>query len=78
MNNVWSEVKKCDGNAFSSNLKTQISKNVPFSILPVPILESKGMRFFLFFFFSEKGQERTKKSKIFENLGKYVQNLKII
>ena len=74
MNNVWSGVKKCVGNAFSSNLKTQISKNFPFGVLPVPILESTGMHVF----FLKKWQEKTNKGKIFENLGKYVQNLKII
>ena len=40
-----------------------------------PILESKGMRVI----FQKKGQKRSKnvKGKIFENLGKNVQNLKI-
>ena len=64
MNNVWSEVKKCAGNAFSSNLKTQISKNVPFSILPVPILESKGMHFFFFFFFRKRARKDKKEQNI--------------
>ena len=38
-----------------------------------PTLESKGMGAF----FQKKGKEVLKKSKIFENLGKNVQNLKI-
>ena len=39
-----------------------------------PVLESKGMHAI----FSEKGQKkRANKGKIFENLGKNVQNLKI-
>ena len=33
MNNVCFEVKKCIGNAFSSDLETQISKRFPLSVL---------------------------------------------
>ena len=40
---------------------------------PGPRVESKGMRAI----FQKKGKERAKKGKIFENLGKNVQNLKI-
>ena len=39
-----------------------------------PILESKGMCAI----FQKKSKKRAKKSKIFENLGKNVQNLKIV
>ena len=38
-----------------------------------PILESKGLHAI----FQKKGKKRAKKGKIFENLGKTVQNLKI-
>ena len=38
-----------------------------------PILESKGM----LAIFQKKGKKMFKKGKIFENLGKHVQNLKI-
>ena len=41
--------------------------------LPGPILESKGMDAI----FQKNGKTRTKKGKIFENLVKNVQNLKI-
>ena len=70
MENVWSEVKKCVGNAVFSNLKTQISNQCPTSAYS----RKRGHACV----FSKKVQERTKKGKIFENLGKYVQNLKII
>ena len=40
---------------------------------PGPILESKDMRTI----FQKKGKDRAKKGKIFENLGKNVQNLKV-
>ena len=38
-----------------------------------PILESKGMHAI----FQKKGKKMAKKDKIFENLGKNIQNLKI-
>ena len=41
--------------------------------MPGPILESKGMGVI----FQKKGKEILKNSKIFENLGQNVQNLKI-
>ena len=46
---------------------------VLFKLYPGPILLSKGMHVI----FQNKGNKMLKKGKIFENLGKHVQNLKI-
>ena len=69
MNNVWSEVKKCVRNAVSSNLKTQIFKNFPSSVLPVHVLESKDMHVFIQKKCKE-GQKRAKYLKIWANMYK--------